>query len=141
MTADIGPDVDLSTQPKRPERSLGDLFSEMTSELSTLFRQEIELAKTETREEAAKVGKASAMLGAAAIGALLALVFVSAALAWLLDHWMDVALAFLIVGLIWAIAAGVLVTAGRSRLKAVQPLPETARSIKEDVEWAKAQRS
>lgn len=141
MTQSMGGDTDLSTQPKRPEASLGELFSEMTTELSALFRQEIELAKTEAKEEATTAGKASAMLVGAGVAALLALAFLSAALAWLLDTWMGSALAFFIVGALWVIAAAVLVSVGRKKLKEIRTLPETKQSIKEDVEWAKAQRS
>ena len=61
--------IDLSTQPKRPDASLGELFSEMTQNLGTLFRQEVELAKTEAKEEATAAGKAAAMLVVGAVAA------------------------------------------------------------------------
>ena len=140
MSTDQG-GVDLSTQPKRPDASLGELFGEMTNELSTLFRQEIELAKTEAKEEASKAGKAGAMFVVAGVAALLALTFLSAGLAWLLDNVMGSALAFALVGVVWALIAAVLITVGRKRLAEIDTLPETKRSIKEDVEWAKAQKS
>ncbi len=133
--------VDLSTEPLRPEASLGELFSEMTSEFSTLFRQEIELAKTEAKEEATKAGKGAAFLVVGAVAAVLGLAFLSAGLAWLLDNIMGSALAFAIVGALWAIAAAVAVKIGRQRLGEIRTLPETTRSIKEDVQWAKAQKS
>jgi len=132
---------DPATQPKRPEASLGELFGEMTSELSTLFRQEIELAKTETRDEAAKAAKGAGMIGGAGVTALLALTMLSFALAWLLDQALNTALSFLIVGVLWATVAVVLLSSGRRRLKAVRPLPTTTQTLKEDVEWAKAQTS
>ena len=44
---------DSATEPKRPDASLGELISELTTEVSTLFRKEIELAKTEAREKLA----------------------------------------------------------------------------------------
>ena len=69
----------------------------MTQNMGTLFRQEVELAKTEAKEEAAAVGKASAMLVVAGV-AVLALAFLSAGLAWLLDNVMGSALAFALVG-------------------------------------------
>ena len=134
-------DVDLATQPKRPEASLGELFAEMTSELSTLFRQEVELAKTEAREEAGKAGRAGAMFATGAVAAVLALAFLSAGLAWLLDNVRGSALAFALVGLAWVIVAAIAGSIGRKRLAAVRTLPETTRSIKEDVEWARAQKS
>jgi uncharacterized membrane protein YqjE len=132
---------DLATEPKRSDESLGDLLSEMTSELSTLFRKEIELAKTEAVEQATTIGKASAMFGGAALAAWLALVLLSLALAWLLDDVLNRALAFAIVGAVWAIAAFVLQRSGRAKLSALRGLPQTTQTIKEDLQWAKAQKS
>jgi len=55
---------------------------------------------------------------------------------------MPTALAFLIVGLLYAIAAAVLVARGRERMKQVNPIPEqTVQTLKEDAEWARAQRN
>jgi uncharacterized membrane protein YqjE len=135
------PAYDPATQPKRPEASLGELFSEMTSELSELFRKEVQLAKVEAREEAGRAGKGAAMLGAAGVAGWLALVMGSFALAWLLDQALNTALSFTIVGVLWAAAAAVLVTTGRRRLKTVEALPQTQETLKEDVAWAKAQKS
>jgi uncharacterized membrane protein YqjE len=132
---------DTATEPKRPEASLGQLFSEMTSELSALFRQEVELAKVETREEAGRAARAGSMLAGAAVAALLAAMLLSFALAWVLDQGINRALAFLIVGVLWAVAAAVLLSAGRKRMKAIEALPQTRETVKEDVEWAKAQKS
>jgi len=135
------PTYDPATQPKRPDASLGELLSEMTTDLSTLFRKEVELAKTEAREEASRAGKAAGMLGVGALAAWLALVMLSLALAWLLDQAMNTALSFAIVGVLWTIAAAVLVTAGRRRLADLETLPQTKETIKEDVAWARAQTS
>ena len=129
------------TQPKRPEASLGELVSEMTGELSTLFRKEVELAKTEAREELSQAGGAAAMLGGAALAGWLALVMLSFAVAWLLAQALNTALSFAIVSVVWAIAAFVLQRSGRSRMSRLRGLPETRETIKEDVEWAKAQTS
>jgi uncharacterized membrane protein YqjE len=132
---------DLATEPKRSDDSLSDLLSELTSELSTLFRQEIELAKTEAQEQATVAGKAGAMFGGAALAAWLALVLLSLAAAWLLDDALNRALSFAIVGVLWAIAAFVLQRSARSKLSALRGLSDTKQTIKEDVEWAKAQKS
>jgi len=136
-----GQDWDPATQPKRPERSLGELFGEMTSEVSTLFRQEVQLAKTEAKDEASRAAKGIGMFAGAGVAAWMALLFVSLALAWLLDQAMNTALAFLLVGLIWVVAAAVLALVGKSRIKSAEPLPTTVQTIKEDVEWAKQQKS
>jgi uncharacterized membrane protein YqjE len=132
---------DLATEPKRSDDSLSDLLSELTSELSTLFRQEIELAKTEAQEQATIAGKAGAMFGGAALAAWLALVLLSLAAAWLLDDALNRALSFAIVGVLWAIAAFVLQRSARSKLSALRGLSNTKQTIKEDMEWAKAQKS
>ena len=138
---DAGSGNDLATEPKRADESLGALFSELSSELSTLFRKEIELAKTEAQEQATTAGKAGAMFAGAGLAAWLALVLLSFALAWWLDEAVHVAVAFLIVGAVWAIAAFMLQRTARSKLSALRGLQQTKQTIKEDVEWAKAQKS
>jgi hypothetical protein len=130
---------DSATEPKRPEATLGELLSEVTSEISILFRQEIDLAKLEAKEEATNVGRASALLGGAAIAGLLGLVLCSMSLAWLIDQGLNRAAAFAIVGGIWTVLAIVLQRVGRARLARVRGLPKTRETIKEDVEWATAQ--
>jgi uncharacterized membrane protein YqjE len=133
--------TDLTTEPKRPEMSLGELFSEMTSDVSTLFRKEIELAKVEAREEVGRTKQAAVMFGIAGVSALLALAMLSTALAWWLDEAMHPAVAWAIVGALWVIAAAITASMGRKRLKEMQGLPKTKQTIKEDVEWAKQQKS
>lgn len=131
-------DRDLATQPKRPERSLGELLGEMTGDLGELLRKEVELAKVETREELAKAGKSAGMFGAAGLAGWMAVLFISLAAAWLLDQAINTALSFAIVGVVWAVAAFVLMRVGRRKLSEVNPLPETKETLKEDVAWAKA---
>ena len=132
---------DPATEPKRPDSSLGELFVEMTSDISTLFRQEVQLAKTEAREEASHAAKGVGMFAGAGFAGWMTLLFLSLSAAWLLDQAMNTALAFLIVGLVWAGATIVLALSGKQRLKRIEPLPTTVQTIKEDVEWAKQQRS
>ena len=131
----------LVTQPLQPDRSLGELFGDMTTNLSTLFRQEIMLAKVEAKQEASRAGRGAAMLGGAGLAGWLALLFLSLGLAWLLDQAINTALAFAIVGVLWATGALVLAKIGQQRLKTVEPLPETITTLKEDVQWAKQQKT
>ena len=138
-TADRDPA--LATQPKQPERSLGELFGDMTRDLGDLFRKEVELARVETREEVARASRAAGALAGAGVAALLFLIMLSTAAALGLDEAMHPALAFLIVAVVWAIAGAVLFTTGRNRLKQVRALPETTETLKEDMEWAKTLRS
>jgi uncharacterized membrane protein YqjE len=134
-------DDSTGTEPKRAEASLGDLFGELTRELTALFRQEVQLARTEATKEVGRMGRAAAMFGTAGVAGLLALSMLSMALAWLLDQAINRALAFAIVGAVWAIAAVVLVARARREAKDVEVLPVTKQTLKEDVEWARAQRS
>jgi uncharacterized membrane protein YqjE len=131
----------LPTAPKRPEMSLGELFGELTDELATLFRKEVQLARTEATEEAGRMGRVAGMFGTAAIAALLCLSMLSMGLAWWLDEAMHRALAFAIVGVMWAVVAAVLVARARRTAKDIEVLPVTKQTLKEDVEWAKAQKS
>ncbi|HEY0519786.1 MAG TPA: phage holin family protein, partial [Ilumatobacteraceae bacterium] len=85
-------------EPKSPEMTLGELFSQLSSDLSTLFRKEVQLAKIEAKEEVSKVGKASASMAGAAVGGLIALMMLSFALAWWIDQALNTAVSFLIVG-------------------------------------------
>lgn len=133
---------DLNVEPLQPDKSLADLFGAMTSDLSTLLRKEVELAKVETKDEMSRASKAAGLLAGGAVTAYLAVVFASFALAWLLDKWIPRALAFLIVAVLYAVAAAVLISRGRRRIKQVNPVPQqTVETLKEDVEWARAQKS
>jgi len=124
------------------ERSLGEIASDVTEDLSTLVKQELELAKTELKQEAAKAGKGAGMLGGAGIAALLFLVFLSLTIMFLLDNWMPLEVAALIVTVVWAVVAAVLAARGRRELKRSNPqLPKTQQTLKEDAAWVKAQKS
>jgi uncharacterized membrane protein YqjE len=132
---------DPAVEPVRPDASLGELFSEFTQELGDLVRKEIELAKTEAKEEVDRFRQAAIAGAIAGVAALLALIVLSFALAWLLDEWMHPALAHGLVGLAWAVAAAALAFTARKRLAERQGLPETTTTLKEDVQWIKAQRN
>lgn len=135
------PAHDPAVEPARPEASLGQLFGELTEQMGDLFRQELELAKVEAKQEATRAGKGAGLLGAAGVLVWIAVVMLSFALAWLLDQAMNTALAFLIVGVLWIAVAAVLALKGRKILSSIKPLSETTTTLKEDVQWAKAQKS
>jgi hypothetical protein len=129
------------TRPLQADKSLGELFGELTSDLSTLFRKEVELAKIEAKEELKQTGQAVGMFAGAGLGGWMAALFLSLGLAWLLDQAMNTALAFAIVGVIWAVVGAVLLGRGKRALATVKPIPETIETLKEDVQWAKAQKN
>lgn len=123
-------------------RSLGEIVGDITSGMSTLIRQEMELARTELKQEVRTLGKGAGMLGGAGVAGHLTLWFLSLALVFLLDNWMPIELGALIVAVVWGIAAAVLAARGRQQLMEADPqLPQTQQTLKEDVQWAKAQKS
>jgi uncharacterized membrane protein YqjE len=131
------------TEPGGPDpRSLGEIVGDITSGMSALIRQEMELARTELKQEIRTVGKGAGMLGGAGVAGHLMLFFLSLTVVYLLDNWMPIELAALIVTVLWGIAAAVLAARGRKQLKEADPqLPKTQQTLKEDVQWAKAQKN
>jgi uncharacterized membrane protein YqjE len=120
------------------ERPIGELVKDLSSQTSTLVRQEIELARAELQQKGKLAGKGAGMLGAAAIAALLALGALTAGLIALLDQAMATWVAALIVMALWAIVALVLAKAGQKSLqKTTPPVPQTVETVKEDIQWAK----
>jgi hypothetical protein len=124
-------------QPK-DERSLGDLFSDLTRELSTLIRQETTLAKTELSEKVSSVGKDAGTIavgGAIAYAGFLAIV---AAVILVLGFVLPLWLSALIVGAVVTGIGGLLVQKGRSGLKHADLTPhQTIETLKEDRQWMK----
>jgi hypothetical protein len=120
------------------ETSIGDLIGNISDDLSQLFRQEVELAKVEIKQEATKAGKAAGMLGAAGFAGYLAIVLLSFAAVFGLANVMDAGWAALIVAVVWAIIGGVLYLNGRNKLKTVDAMPRrTVDTLKEDAQWLK----
>ena len=141
MSASDGYRPDIPTQPGET-RSIGEIVGDISEDMSTLIKQEMDLAKSELKREASKIGKGAGMFGGAGLAGHFALFFLSFALAYLLDNWMPVELAALIVGLVWAAVAAVLAIRGRNEIKAANPqLPTTQQTLKEDVRWATTQKS
>jgi uncharacterized membrane protein YqjE len=124
------------------QRSLGQVVSDLSTDLSTLMKQEVQLAKVELKEEVSKVGKGAGMLGGAGFAGWFVLLFLSLALTYTLDNWLPIEIGALITALVWGVVAAVLALKGRAELKEANPqLPQTQQTLKEDVQWAKAQKS
>src|SRR6476646_8958404 len=120
--ADIGPPAGQSVG----DRSLGDLISEVTADLSTLMRQELELAKAELQQSASRAGKGAGMLGGAGLAGYFVLLFLSIGLWWAIGSATGLGWSALIGGII----AAVLFTVGRNSLKSVRGIPTTADTVK-----------
>jgi hypothetical protein len=122
------------------DRPLGELFSDLINETTTLVRNEVALAKVEITQKATKVGRNVGSLvvgGAIAYAALLAL---GAATIMFLSRAMPAWVAALIVGLIVAGVAWLLISKAITELKRTELTPqETVDSLKEDAQWIKDQ--
>ncbi|RJQ87515.1 MAG: phage holin family protein [Desulfobacteraceae bacterium] len=125
---------------KSENRSLGGLISDLTSQLSTLVRQEIELARVELTQKASGMAKDAMMMGAG--GALVYAGFLAllAAVAILLSKWMAVWLAFGVVAVVVLAAGAAFLMAGKRRLQKRDLKPtQTIISLKENKKWIKQQ--
>lgn len=124
----------------RDERSLGELFSELAQETSTLVRQEVNLAKTEMSQKASSAGKHVGVLAAGGALAYAGLLAVLAGIIALLNDVMPLWVAALLVGIVVAVVGYLLVKRGLDALKREDFAPrETIETLKEDQEWAKEQ--
>ncbi|HEY4428354.1 MAG TPA: phage holin family protein [Solirubrobacteraceae bacterium] len=125
------------------EQPVGNVVKQLSEDLSTLVRQELQLAQAEMREKGKRAGVGIGMFGAAGIAAFLALGSLTTCLVAALATGMEVWLAALIVTVVYGAVAAVLALTGRDRVaEASPPVPEqTAETLKEDVQWAKTQLS
>jgi hypothetical protein len=120
------------------ERPLSELLSDVTNEVAMLFRKEVELARVETAEQVSRAAKAGGMLGAAAVIGFIDLILLSFAAAWALSEVVPEGVAFLVVGVVFAVVTAVLAVAGKKRLAGVNPVPnQTVQTLKADVQVAK----
>ena len=114
-----------------PRQSVGDLLGDVTRDLSTLMRQEVELAKAEARQSAKAAAKGGSLYAGAAVAGHFVLLFVSIALWWALGDALDSwAWSAVIVAVIWAIVAAVLAARARAETKQVGGLPQTTDTVK-----------
>lgn len=120
---------------------MGELFKQLSEDLSTLVRQELKLAQLEMTEKGKKAGVGVGMFGGAGLLGLLAALTLTTCLVAALSTQMKVWVAALIVTVVYGALAGVLALQGKNRVsEATPPVPEqTVDSIKEDVQWAKTQ--
>jgi drug/metabolite transporter (DMT)-like permease len=119
------------------DRSLGELFSELSRETSALIKKEVELAKTEM---STKLTTAGTHAGTVAAGGALAhaglLVLLAAIVLILAELGMAAWLSALIVALAVIGVGYLLVNRGLSRLRATNVAPvQTMESLKENATW------
>jgi len=135
--------TDNQTENELRERPMGEVAKNLTSDLSLLLRQEIDLAKAEMAEKGRTAAPGLGMFGGAGIVALCAAGALTAFLILVLSVFLPEWAAALIVGAVLGAVAFVLVQQGKERVSdAGTPVPErTIDTVKEDVEWAKTRAS
>ena len=126
---------------KLDNRSIGDLFAELSRETSQLVKKEVELATTEMT---AKARKAGGQVGVAAAGGALAhaglLVFLAALVLGLSEMGVRPWLSALIISVLTLIIGYVLVNRGLAGLRTTSVAPtRTMESLKEDAKWTTRQ--
>jgi putative copper export protein len=123
----------------RIDRSIGELFSDLSQQTTDLIKQEMRLAKAELTENLSGVGRHAMMIGVSLAFGLAAVIAVAAAIALLLveigvEPWG----AALITALVMGLAAYTLAQAGISALRKTSIAPvETIHSLKETTQWLK----
>jgi len=126
--------------PPRPDASLGELFSNLTREMTALVRQEIALATTEVGRNVSQAGRSIGILAMGGLVAYAGLLAIVAAVIILLAHVIEWWLAALLVGIAVAGIGYLLVRRALTALQHLDFAPhQTVATLKEDLAWAKDQ--
>jgi hypothetical protein len=124
-------DLPTPSEQQATTTSLGDLLAEVSRDISTLMRQEVELAKAELKQTAKQTGKGAGLYGGAGVAGFFALLFLSIALWWGLGYLMGNAWSAVIVAAVWGIVAAVLYFTGKKEFDEVEGMPQTVETVKE----------
>ena len=115
-----------SDVPSKDDPTLGRLFADASRDMSTLFRQEIALAKSELKISVKAGGFGIGLFAGAAFLGLLAVIMLSVAIAYFVHMTgLDLAWCFLIVFLLYVLIAALLAFIGVKKVKQVRA-PERA---------------
>ncbi len=111
-------------------RSIGELLSDVSQDVTTLLRQEVALAKAEVRQSVSSAGKGVGMFAGAGISGHMVLIFLSIAGWWALGDGIGRGWAALVVAAVWLVITAVLGVMGRAELKSVGGVPQTTDTLK-----------
>jgi len=141
MSTQTLPETNFGTSPnpRTADKSIGELFADLSRETSQLVRQEVQLAKTEVTTKAAKAGKDVGMVaGGAALAGVGFLVLSAALVCGLAALTHSVGLSALIVAVVYLLAGALVAMQGVAGLKRLDLKPEaTVETLKEDGQWLK----
>jgi hypothetical protein len=113
-----------------PRPSIGDLISEVSEDITTLLRQEVDLAKAEIKQSASRAGKGAGMFTGAGVAGHMVLVFASVAAWWGIGDATGHGWSALIVAAAWLVLAAILAVLGRGELQKVNGVPRTTATAK-----------
>lgn len=121
-------------------QSLGDTFTSIIEDVQNIVRGEVQLAKTEIKEDAGKLGKALGMIGVAALLGLVGFIFLMLGVTYLLNRSLEMWVSAGIVGLVLLMIGVGVGLAGKNQMQEANMVPDkTIDSLKEDQEWASHQ--
>ncbi len=113
-------------------------MKEITEDLSSLFRKEIELAKQELGSAAKEKATGAAIIAVAAVFGLLALMFLLLAIRDGFDTFLWEWVADILTALVLLVLGGIAALVARKKLQTPIKADLTKQTVKEDIEWAKS---
>lgn len=115
--------------------SVGKIFTRISNDVSRLIQAEVQIAKREIREDLGNAIRSIVAGAVAAMAGYIVLIFLSLAVMFGLGAIMPLGWAALIVGVLWAVAAGVLLARAKRMMKEISGAPKARHAVKEDVSW------
>jgi len=132
--------ADVPPRPAFGAASPAELLGPLAEEVRLLVQQELALARAELALNGRHAARAGAAAVVAAVVGGLALAAVAGAAGLALAQVLPAPLAFLLLGVALAAAAGAALRVARRHRQAISPLPRrTIDNVKEDVAWLRAQ--
>ena len=143
------PDVNTNTSHEsraggsdtiRDGRSIKQIVQDIVNHVTDIFRSEVQLARTEVRQDLMHYGKASSLVGIAGVLLFYAVGLILLSAVYALQSMMPPWLAAVLVGVAVGIVAAVLYTTGRKKLKQASLRPDkTIKTLEDNVTWFKKQ--
>ena len=120
--------------------SLGETVTGILEDLQHIVRDEVQLAKSELKEDVGQMGKAGGMIAGAGILGFTGFIFLMLGVTHLLNRKMQMWLSAGMVGTALVTLAGILGTTGRSQMQSAKLMPkQTIESVKEDANWVRSE--
>jgi len=139
-SADGGQGMGSTSGQTSTQESLGTIVTGIVEDLQGIVRGEVQLAKTELKEDASSLGKGAGMIAAGALVALVGFIFLMLGVTYLLNKSFQMWIAAGIVGLVLLLIGVIAAMAGKKTMSAANLKPQkTIDSLKEDQQWANQQ--